>query len=64
MLSSATSNGLLLFATGYIERHGGANELLEGRLGDSVAFIKVNGSLVFASRPALNRPCGSFRKRP
>jgi hypothetical protein len=47
-----------------MERHCSADEILQGRLIDLVAFVDVDGAPAFPSRLELNRPDGSFNAAP
>ena len=58
------SPGLRLARALEIERHCSADEILQGRLIDLVAFVDVDGAPEFPSRLELNRPEGSFNAAP
>src|SRR2546428_8109738 len=62
---AARSPGLRLALALEIERHCSADEILQGRLIDLVAFVDVDGAPdIPVSRLELNRPEGSFNAAP
>ena len=56
--------GLRLVLALEIERHCGADEILQGRLIDLVAFMDVDGAPGVALEAALKRPEGSSSETP
>jgi len=56
--------GLLVCFALEIERHCGADKILQGRLFDLVAFVDVDDAPDIPSRPELNRPEGSGNAAP
>ena len=56
--------GLLLVLALEIERHCSADEILQGRLIDLVAFVHVDGAPDIPAEVELNRPEGSLSAAP
>src|SRR4051794_20829564 len=54
------SSGLRLALAFYIERHGGADEVLQCRLVEAVIFVNVDGAADVAFEAGVEQACGVF----